>query len=161
MSEAGCREEQPRAPVSLPCVSAMPCCQMENALMDTPDQSPHLHRMPAESPPDMLRRHPCFPSETAPGMTARQPNSASLTAVPVAAMRTNSSCMGRLLSSGGDPMLRAPALPVPATKGMCFWRSRERVPGPVPLTGAASSLFFLGQLALSLSQRSPTAPTHS
>lgn len=151
MSEAGCREEQPRAPVSSPRVSAMPCCRMANAPMGTPDQSAHLHRMPVESPLDMLLRHPCFPSEIAPGMTAPQPNSDSLTAVPVAAMRRKSSCMGRLLSSGGDPMLRAPALPVPATKRKSFWRSRERVPGPVPLRGASSSLFFPGQFVLSLS----------
>lgn len=97
MSEAGCREEQPRAPVSSPCVSAMPHCRMANAPMDTPDQSAHLHRMPAESPLDMLLRHPCFPSEIALGMTARQPNSESLTAILVAAMRRNSCSMGRLL----------------------------------------------------------------
>jgi len=145
-------------------LSATPRCRMANAPVDAPHQPAHLHRVPAESPLDMLLRHPCFPLEIAAGMTARQPNSESLSAVFVAAMRRNSPCMGiiesfqlektskiiksnccpgRLLSSGGDPTLRAPALPSPATKGMRFWRSRERLPGPVPLTGASRECLVL------------------
>lgn len=82
MSEAGCREEQPRAPVSLPQVSAMPFCWMENAPMDTLDQSVHLHHIPTESIPDVLLRRSCFPSEIAFGMTAWQPNSEKKLSLP-------------------------------------------------------------------------------
>lgn len=106
---------------------ASPQWGMANVPMDTLDQSAHLHRMPAERPLDMLPRHPGFPAEIAcrnccriaSGMTAQQPNSESLPATPVGPMRRNSSCIEKLLSSGGDLMLRAPAHP---SLGGCIQR---------------------------------------
>lgn len=128
---------QPACPASLQC-----CAGGWQTLPWTPRITQRISiACQLNIPPDALLRRPRFPSEIAPGVTARQPNSESLTAAPVAAVRRDSPCLGRWLSSGGDPTLRAPAPPVPAATGKRSWRSGEGVPGPAPLLGASSSLF--------------------